>query len=51
MALADPSDSLTYLKSGTYVACYETMTNTKRITSEVLRRMCLLPKQAQTNYT
>ncbi len=34
-----------------YVACYETMTNAKRITPDVLRRMCLLPKQAQTNYT
>ncbi len=34
-----------------YVACYETMTNAKRITPDVLRRMCLLPKQTQTNYT
>jgi transposase-like protein len=34
-----------------YVATYETMTNAKRITPEVVRRMCLLPKQAQTNYT
>lgn len=34
-----------------YVATYETMTNAKRITPDVLRRMCLLPKQAQTSYT
>lgn len=34
-----------------YVACYETMTNAKRITPEVVRRMCLIPNQAQTNYT
>ena len=34
-----------------YVACYETMTNAKRITPDVLRRMCLLPERAQTNYT
>jgi len=34
-----------------YVACYETMTTAKRITPEVVCRMCLLPEQAQTNYT
>ena len=34
-----------------YVAAYETMTNAKRITPGVVRRMCVLPKQEQTNYT
>ena len=33
------------------VATYGTMTNAKRITPEVVQRMCLLPKQTQTNYT
>lgn len=34
-----------------YVVCYETMTNAKRITPDVLRRMGLLPKKTQTSHT
>jgi hypothetical protein len=34
-----------------YVAAYETMTNAKRVTPEVVRRMCLTAPQAQTDYT
>ena len=34
-----------------YVACYETMTNAKRITAGVVQRMCLLPEQPHSYYT
>lgn len=34
-----------------YVAAYETMTNAKRITPDVVQRMCLLPSGEHTGYT
>ncbi len=34
-----------------YVACYETMTNAKRITPEVVRRMCFFQDATHSSYT
>lgn len=34
-----------------YLACYETMTNAKRITAEVVQRMCFVQNATHSNYT